>query len=101
MEIYNLQITAENPKVAFSDTLTAEKTVELVLASNRFAFKQAKKYHLSTLAEDPLMISILVSSLAADWVFKEHGHSQDQFKSAIFSHKVYESIEVAKMMTTY
>ena len=99
MEIYNQGIAAEDPKADLPDDLTREKTIELVKSSNKFAFEEAKKDYVQSVAFDPLILPILISSLAADWVYKEHNFTQDQFKSALFAHKVYEDTEITRLMT--
>ena len=98
MEVYNQGIAAENPKVSIPDGLTKEKTLELVKEGNSFAFEEAKKDFIQSVAFDPLILPILISSLTSDWVFKNHNFTQDQFKTALFTHKVYEDTEIAKLM---
>jgi len=57
--------------------LTKEKTIELVKASNDYAFDLFKKEYMEQVKYDPLMIPVLVSAIAHDWVLKEHGFSED------------------------
>ena len=73
-------------------------TIELVKDGNSFAFEEAKKEYIQSIAFDPLILPILISSLTTDWVQKEHNFTQDQFKTALFSHKVYENTEISKQM---
>jgi len=47
-----------------------------------------------------MMIPVLVSAIAHDWVFKNHGFTEDQFKAALFHHKIYEDPDVAMHMQT-
>ena len=47
-----------------------------------------------------MMIPVLVSAIAHDWVFKNHGYTEDQFKAALFQHKIYEDPDVAMHMQT-
>lgn len=41
---------------------------------------------------------VLISALAHDWVFKNHNWTEDQFKAALFEHKIYEDPNVAQHM---
>lgn len=41
---------------------------------------------------------VLISALAHDWVFKNHKWTEDQFKAALFEHKIYEDPNVAQHM---
>jgi hypothetical protein len=47
-----------------------------------------------------MMMPVLISAIAHDWVFKHHGFTEDQFKAALFNHKIYEDPEVAMHMQT-
>lgn len=47
MELFNLGISMEQPSSKCPDALTGDKTVELVLASNDFAFDMFKSEYLS------------------------------------------------------
>lgn len=47
-----------------------------------------------------MMMPVLISAIAHDWVFKNHGFTEDQFKAALFSHKIYEDPDVAMHMQT-
>lgn len=41
---------------------------------------------------------VLISAIAHDWVFKKHGFTEEQFKAALFTHKIYEEPSVAEHM---
>lgn len=41
---------------------------------------------------------VLISAIAHDWVYKNHKWSEDQFKAALFEHKIYEDPNVAQHM---
>ena len=45
-----------------------------------------------------MMLPVLVSAIAHDWVLQEHGFPEDEFKAALFSHKIYEDESVAMHM---
>jgi hypothetical protein len=47
---------------------------------------------------DPMIAPILISAIAHDWVFVNHGFTEEDFKSALFSHKIYENPEVTRHM---
>ena len=88
----------EQPSVQTPEGLTEEKTIELVKASNDFAFDLFKKEYLSQMAADPMMMPVLISAIAHDWVKVNHDFSEDSFKAALFSHKIYENAEVSEHM---
>jgi len=45
---------------------------------------------MSQVNEDPMLMPVLISAIAHDWVFKNHGFCEEAFKGALFSHKIYE-----------
>ncbi len=47
---------------------------------------------------DPLMIPVIISAVAHDWVYIKHKIPEEQFKAALFEHKVYEDEGVAMHM---
>ena len=98
MELFNLGISMEQPSTETPAELTVEKTIELVKSSNDFAFELFKKEYLSQMAMDPMMMPVLISAIAHDWVKVNHGFTEDAFKAALFSHKIYENPEVSEHM---
>ena len=101
MELFNMGIGMEQPTgVAPLEALTYEKTVALVKESNNFAFELFKKEYIDQLRQDPMMMPVLISAIAHDWVYVNHQFSEDQFKAALFHHKIYEDPEVAMHMQT-
>jgi len=98
MELFNMGISMEQPSGEAPAELTQEKTIQLVKESNNFAFDLFKKEYLDQLRYDPMMMPVLISAIAHDWVFKNHGFTEDQFKAALFNHKIYEDPEVAMHM---
>ena len=48
--------------------------------------------------QDPMIMPVLISAIAHDWVFKHHNYSEEQFKKSLFLHKIYEDQEVAQHM---
>lgn len=101
MELFNMGIGMEQPTgVAPLEELTYERTVSLVKESNNFAFDLFKREYIDQLRQDPMMMPVLISAIAHDWVFKHHGFTEDQFKAALFHHKIYEDPEVAMHMQT-
>lgn len=101
MELFNMGIGMEQPTgVAPLEELTYERTVALVKESNNFAFDLFKKEYIDQLRQDPMMMPVLISAIAHDWVYKNHNFSEDQFKAALFHHKIYEDPEVAMHMQT-
>jgi hypothetical protein len=98
MQLFNLSVNMEKATSAAPAELTKAKTVELVKASNDFAFDLFKKDYIELLMQDPMMMPVIISSIAHDWVFIEHKYSEDQFKAALFQHKIYEDPSVAMHM---
>lgn len=98
MELFNMGISMEQPAGSAPDVLTQQKTIELVKESNNFAFELFKKEYLDQMKYDPMMMPVLISAIAHDWVYKNHGFTEDQFKAALFQHKIYEDPEVAMHM---
>ena len=41
---------------------------------------------------------VLISAIAHDWVFKNHSWTEEQFKCALFHHKIYEDPSIATHM---
>ena len=33
---------------------------------------------------DPMMMPVIISAIAHDWVYKEHGFPEEEFKAALF-----------------
>ena len=90
MEMFNLGIKMEQPSSKAPEGLPKEKVIELVMASNDFAFDLFKKEYLNIMSKDPMIMPVLISAIAHDWVFKNHQWTEDQFKAALFEHKIYE-----------
>ena len=69
MEMFNLGIKMEKPNGKTPEGLKKESTVDLVKKSNDFAFDLFKKEYLSMMAQDPMIMPVLISAIAHDWVF--------------------------------
>ena len=98
MELFNLGIAMEQPSTKTPDALTNEKTIDLVKTSNDFAFEKFKKDYFDQIMGDPMMMPVLISAIAHDWVMVNHGFTEDEFKAALFHHKIYENPEVSSHM---
>lgn len=98
MELFNLGIQMEQPASAAPEELTKERTIALVKESNDFAFDLFKKEYIDQMKQDPMMMPVLISAIAHDWVFVEHKYPEEAFKSALFQHKIYEDGDVAMHM---
>ncbi len=98
MELFNLGISMEQPSTATPEALNPDKTIELVKASNDFAFDLFKNNYIDQMGQDPMMMPVLISAIAHDWVFVKHGFQEDQFKSALFAHRIYENPSVSEHM---
>ena len=54
------------------------------------------------MTKDPMIMPVLISALAHDWVYKNHSWSEDDFKAALFTHKIYEdNIKRNPLMTSH
>lgn len=95
MELFNLGINMEAPTSEAPDELTKEKTVQLVKESNDFAFDLFKREYVDQVKNDPMMMPVLISAIAHDWVYKNHGYSEDALKAALFKYKIYEDPAIA------
>ena len=42
------------------------------------------------MAQDPMIMPVLISAIAHDWVYMEHKWTEEQFKAALFDYKIYE-----------
>ena len=67
MELFNLGISMEQPATATPEALNVDKTIELVIASNDFAFDLFKKDYISQMRQDPMMMPVLISCIPHDW----------------------------------
>ena len=67
----------EAPTCKPPEELTKEKTVELVKASNDFGFDLFKKEYIDQMRQDPLMMPVIISAIAHDWVYKNHGFTEE------------------------
>lgn len=77
MELFNLGISMEQPTTTPPAELTKDKTIELVKASNDYAFDLFKREYVDQMKQDPLMMPVLISAIAHDWVLKEHGFTEE------------------------
>jgi len=98
MELFNLGIKMEQPATKAPDGLDKDKIVELVMASNDYAFDIFKKDFTDVMSKEPMLMPVLISALAHDWVYKNHNWTEDEFKAALFAHKIYEDAKVAEHM---
>ena len=98
MELFNLGIKMEQPAGASPTDLTREVVVDLVMQSNDYAFDLFKKEYTDIMTKDPMIMPVLISAIAHDWVFKNHSRSEEDFKAALFEHKIYEDPKVAQHM---
>lgn len=98
MELFNLGIKMEQPASKSPSDLSEEKVIELVKQSNDFAFDLFKREYLEVMQKDPMIMPVLISAIAHDWVYKNHKWTEDEFKAALFEHKIYEDPNVAQHM---
>ena len=100
MELFNLGIKMEQPAGKAPEDLTRELVVDYVMKSNDYAFDLFKKEYTDIMTKDPMIMPVLISAIAHDWVFKNHNWTEEQFKAALFEHKIYEDPGVAQHMQT-
>ncbi len=98
MELFNLGIAMEQPSTSCPEALTPERTIELVKASNDYAFDRFKQQYMDQISQDPMLMPVLISAMAHDWVMINHNFSEDEFKAALFLHKIYENPSVSEHM---
>ena len=72
MELFNLGIKMEQPASKAPEDLAKDKVVELVTQSNDYAFDLFKKEYLEVMQRDPMIMPVLISAIAHDWVYKNH-----------------------------
>ena len=72
MELFNLGIKMEQPAGKAPTELTAAIVIDLVKKSNDFAFDLFKNKYVEQMSKDPMIMPVLISAIAHDWVFKNH-----------------------------
>lgn len=77
MEVFNLGIMMEQPSSKAPEELNKARTIELIKASNDYAFDLFKKEYSDLLRQDPMMMPVMISAIAHDWVFREHGFNEE------------------------
>ena len=45
-----------------------------------------------------MLMPVLISAIAHDWVLVNHGYTEEEFKAALFQHKIYEDPSVSEHM---
>jgi hypothetical protein len=98
MELFNLGIAMEKPSSGAPTELPKDRTVDLVKQSNDYAFELFKKEYMQEIMQDPMIMPVLISAIAHDWVWTQHKIPEDDFKAALFEHKIYEDPAVAQHM---
>jgi hypothetical protein len=69
-----------------------------VLESNDFAFEKFKSAFAYQFHHSPELIPLVISNVAYDWVYLQHGFTEDQFKAALYKYKIYENPKVSSHM---
>lgn len=67
----------EQPAGSAPAGLNREKVIELVMQSNDYAFDLFKKEYTSVMAKDPMIMPVLISAIAHDWVYKNHQWTEE------------------------
>ena len=92
MELFNLGIAMEQPQCEPPEELDAESTENLVKEANDFAFDEFKKHFLQDMGGDPMLMPVLISSLAHDYVKVAYNLYEEEFKAAVFAHRIHENL---------
>ena len=77
MELFNLGIKMEQPAGKAPEELVREKVVDLVMHSNDYAFDLFKKEYTDVMTKDPMIMPVLISAIAHDWVYKNHSWTEE------------------------
>jgi len=77
MELFNLGIKMEQPAGKAPTELTAAIVIDLVKKSNDFAFDLFKNKYVEQMSKDPMIMPVLISAIAHDWVFKNHNWKEE------------------------
>lgn len=72
MESFNIVLEWDKPDCKTPAELTKDKTTDLLLKANDFAFEIIKKNFIMDIGKDPMVMPLLVSALGHDWVFANH-----------------------------
>jgi len=77
MELFNLGIKMEQPAGKAPEELSKDLTIELVKKSNDFAFDLFKNKYVEQMSKDPMIMPVLISAIAHDWVFTNHNWKEE------------------------
>ena len=77
MELFNLGIKMEQPAGKAPEDLTKVSVIDLVKKSNDFAFDLFKNKYVEQMSKDPMIMPVLISAIAHDWVFKNHSWKEE------------------------
>jgi hypothetical protein len=77
MELFNLGIKMEQPAGKAPEDLSKETVIDLVKKSNDFAFELFKNKYVEQMSKDPMIMPVLISAIAHDWVFKNHNWKEE------------------------
>jgi hypothetical protein len=99
MEMINTGIELDSDTGSVPESMTKAKTIEFLKESNDFAIEKLKKSFKNKIAnKDPMLLPVVVSSLAHDYLLKHHSVQEEDFKGALIKHKIYQDQEVAVYM---
>jgi hypothetical protein len=101
VEIFNLGLEMEKPSAACPKELDKARTLTLVMESNEFAFELFKKQYLvdmDPMNEDMMLVPVLISKFAHDFVTINYEYAEEVFRAALFKHKVFENSDIANHM---
>jgi hypothetical protein len=90
IEFFNMGIEVERPLGSHNPNLTHELTIDLLKLSNDYAFERFKNDYITEMTMNPMLGPILLTTISHDWIFVNHGYSEDEFKLALFEHRIHE-----------
>ena len=103
VELGNLSMWIEKP--IFSDKKrlpSMQRTMQIAKEANDFAAEMFKNHFLSKvdpmLPENMQLLPVMISIIAYDWISEEAGVSSDDYKMALFQHKMQDQPEFIDMM---
>jgi len=72
MESFNIVLSWDKPNCKIPAELTREVTTDLLLKANDFGFDIIKKHYINQVAQNPMLMPLLISAIGHDWVFRHH-----------------------------
>lgn len=97
MELMENKDDSEGPE-QFPEELTKEKTIALIKEANDASLIKFKDFHYVIIQIDPMLIPVVISCLSHDYITLNHQYTEAAFKSAMYSHRVFEDADLMTYM---